>query len=183
MATFFQHGAFDADDTRRVAGVLAYYSLGLPAYFTQHLVARTFYAIGDSKTPARAALVVVGINLTLNLILVQRFEERGLALSTAICAALQVIWLGRRLSKQVPEVRWRSALGPVARMLVPTLVMIGVLMGMEQVGDHFGWIAQRDWLRLTMMVGLGMASYAAVARMMGIEELGDVLRRKLERTS
>ena len=183
VATFFQHGAFDADDTRRVAGVLAYYSLGLPAYFTQHLVARTFYAIGDSKTPARAAMVVVGINLTLNLILVQRYEERGLALSTAICAALQVIWLGRRLSKQVPEVRWRSALGPVARMLVPTLVMIGVLMGMEQVGDHFGWIAQRDWLRLTMMVGLGMASYAAVARMMGIEELGDVLRRKLERTS
>ena len=183
VATFFEHGAFDEDDTRRVAGVLVYYSFGLPAYFTMHLVARTFYAMGDSKTPARAALVIVGINLTLNLILVQEYEERGLALSTAICAALQVVWLGRRLTLQLPELHWRSVLGPLIRMMVPTLVMIGVLLAAEQLSDQLRWIAQRDWLRLTTMVGLGMASYAAVARMMGIGELGDVLHRKLGRTS
>jgi peptidoglycan biosynthesis protein MviN/MurJ (putative lipid II flippase) len=116
----------------------------------------------------------------LNLILVQVYEERGLALGTAICATLQVIWLGRRLSKRLPELRRRSVLGPVMRMLVPTLVMMGALIGLGRLADGTGWLGDRDWLRLTIMVGLGMGSYTAVARMMRIEELGDVLHRRIK---
>lgn len=179
VATFFEHGAFDADDTRRVAGTLVFYSIGLPAYFTQHVVARSFYALGDSRTPARAAMVTVVINLTLNLVLVQMFEERGLALGTAICATIQVVWLSRRLTRTVPQLDWRVVLGPVARMLVPTAVMIGVVLGLSRIGDEVSWIGRRDWLTLTLLVGGGAGSYAAVARMMGIEELRDLLHRRI----
>ena len=113
VATLYEHGASDATATQRIAGTLVFYSLGLVAYFTQHILVRTFYATHNSRTPARVALTMVGINFLMNLSLVFVLQERGLALATAVCAGIQVIWLSRLLAREVPEIRWRK-LRPVA---------------------------------------------------------------------
>ena len=114
VATLYQRGQFDAGDTARVAGVLVFYSLGLPAYFAQHVIVRTYYSMKDSTTPARVAIVMVGVNLGLNLALVAPLEERGLALATALCAGIQVIWLSVKLRSVVPQLAWElpSLSGP-----------------------------------------------------------------------
>jgi len=107
VAALYQHGEFTAAQTDRVSGVLVCYSLGMAAYFAQHIVVRTFYALHDSKTPARVAMWMVVINFAMNLSLVFTLQERGLALATATCAFLQVaillIVLSRRFAGVAPR--------------------------------------------------------------------------------
>lgn len=57
----FQSGRFDAGDTHAVWIILAGSALGLSAGTQGRLLASAFYALGDTKTPLRAALVRVAI--------------------------------------------------------------------------------------------------------------------------
>jgi peptidoglycan biosynthesis protein MviN/MurJ (putative lipid II flippase) len=61
VGALFGWGAFDADDTRTVALVLAAYSLGLPAVASSRIFQNTLYAIGDTSGPARIAAIRVGL--------------------------------------------------------------------------------------------------------------------------
>ena len=61
VGALFGWGAFDADDTRTVALVLAAYSLGLPAVASSRIFQNTLYAVGDTSGPARIAALRVGL--------------------------------------------------------------------------------------------------------------------------
>ncbi len=61
VGALFGWGAFDADDTRAVALVLAAYSLGLPAVASSKIFQNTLYAVGDTSGPARIAAARVGL--------------------------------------------------------------------------------------------------------------------------
>ncbi len=179
VATLFERGAFVADNTARVADVLVFYSLGIPAYFAQHLIVRAHYAVQQSKRPARVALAMVGVNLVMNLSLVGILEERGLALATSICAFIQVIWLSSLLRHEISELRWRGIGAGVANMVVATAAMATALMVTDLlVCDQFGW-GDSAGLRLAVLVTLGLAAYAAAAKLLRIDELRQLLHRRL----
>ena len=187
VASILQHGHFDASDTRRVSGTLVFYSLGLVAYFTQHVLIRAFYALHNSRTPARIAAVMVGVNLAMNLTLVFVLQERGLALATAVCATIQVVWLGIKLTGELPEFHWR----PIWRMARSTVAATGVMAVVLVVltSDWVGgtaplWslVGSAPVIQLGVMVTSGVATYALAAWLLRIEELGMVLRvGKVER--
>ena len=61
VGALFGWGAFDADDTRVVALVLAAYSLGLPAVASSRIHQNTLYATGDTVGPARIAALRVAL--------------------------------------------------------------------------------------------------------------------------
>ncbi len=173
VAALYERGAFGPAQTDRVAGVLLFYSLGLVAYFMQHIVVRTFYALHDSKTPARVALTMVFINLAMNLSLVFVLEERGLALATAVCAVIQVLVLLRVLSCKLPTMIWGVVLRSVVRSLVATALMAGSLVLVEWVGLAR---AGATWETFALVV-TGAAVYAMVSRCFGAQELSLILRR------
>ncbi len=177
VATFFEYGAFDEADTRRVAGTLFFYSVGLIAYFAQHILVRTFYAMHDSRTPARIALTMVAVNLAMNLALVFVLQERGLALATALCAAIQVVWLSVRLNRTLPQIDWRHIGRGAARIVAAAGVMTASLVAVSLPGVMGDWIGSHVAARLAVLVVVGAVTYALAARVMGIEELSAVLRR------
>jgi putative peptidoglycan lipid II flippase len=188
VATLYEHGASDAAATRRIAGTLFFYSLGLVAYFAQHILVRTFYAMHNSKTPARVALCMVGVNFAMNLSLVFVLEERGLALATALCAALQVVWLSRRLAGEIPEIGWRNIGAGAFRMLLATGFMAAVLWVLASSAVAWpmpvsGGPRTAHAIRLVALVFVGVISYALAARCLKIEELSAVLRFGRERRS
>jgi putative peptidoglycan lipid II flippase len=177
VAALYERGAFTPQDTRRVAGALIFYSLGMGAYFAQHIVVRTFYAHSDSRTPTRAALTMVTVNLVLNLALVGWLQERGLALATAICAVVQVLWLCLRLRVTVPEIHWKPIVQSGLRSGTACLAMAVVLLAI-QLGPVASWaIGERPILHLLILVVPGAATYAAAARWGRLEELDWILHR------
>lgn len=64
-AAVFQYGRFTADDVRWVWGTLAGSSIGLLASTMGRLYASTFYALKDTRTPLRFALLRVTLTLGL----------------------------------------------------------------------------------------------------------------------
>lgn len=174
----FEHGKFDALATTRVAGTIAFYSIGLPAYFAQHLIARTFYALHDSRTPARTALVMVVVNFCMNIVLVFPLEERGLGLSTAITAYLQVAYLSHRLRRRLPQIAWRSLLVAALRIMVATGVMGVALVAIlhTELLRHIGGGAAL--VQLAMAIPAAVVVYAVAARLLRIDELPMLLRRE-----
>ena len=177
VTSIFQYRAFDADDTTRVSGALVFYSLGLAAYFTQHLVVRTFYAMHESRTPARVAVKMVVLNLAMNLALVGPLEERGLALATAVCAVIQVVWLITKLRALVPSVPWSPVARSAIRSALGTVVMAGVLVLMNVSGLAKYLREIHAIAELLSLVTTGAIAYVVMARLLKSEELSLVLHR------
>lgn len=119
----FQHGEFTPEDATRTARMIACYAVGVWAFCALPVVVRGFYALGDRLTPVRVGMTMVGLNLALNLTLIWPFAECGLAISTAISAALQVIILTILFSRKKSRLYWRSLLVTIARTIVATGLM------------------------------------------------------------
>ncbi len=93
VRVLFERGEFDAVSTARTARVLQYYALGLWAFCGVHVLARAFYALQDTRTPVRIAMMMVGANLVLNLVLVWPLQEAGLALASSLSSTGNVVLL------------------------------------------------------------------------------------------
>jgi putative peptidoglycan lipid II flippase len=177
VGALYQRGDFGPEQTGRVAWTLVFYAAGMAGYFMQHILIRVYYAMQDSRTPARVALCMVGVNVALNLVLVFVMEERGLALSTAVCAMVQVIALARLLGRRVPEIRWMDMIRRLMPTLLATIIMGGVLTACVVPGLVGESIPDPVWMRLLVLVVLGVGSYSLSAKLLCIPELGQLLRR------
>jgi putative peptidoglycan lipid II flippase len=176
VAALYERGEFDAADTRRVAWTLFFYSIGTAAYFTQHIVIRAFYALHNSRTPANTALCMVVLNFLMNITLVFVMEERGLALATAVCAIIQVVYLSRRLSRDVPEIQWGRIARGVSGMLTATGIMAVILTLAMWPALGGRLIPSPPPVRLVALVVLGAGAYALSSRILRVEELTAALR-------
>ncbi len=76
----YEYGRFQTADTIRTAQALQIFLLGLPFYGGMHMLSRCFYAIHDTKTPAVVGFVALAVNITGDLILMQIFSHRGIAM-------------------------------------------------------------------------------------------------------
>ena len=57
MGLLFQRGAFDPVTTRLTAEALLYYAVGLWAFSGVRIVVSAFYALQDTKTPVKIAVI------------------------------------------------------------------------------------------------------------------------------
>lgn len=181
VAALLQYGEFDAVDTARVARTLVWYSVGLCAYSCQHIIVRAFYAMKDSRTPARLAMLVVAFNLALNLILVQAMGEAGVALATALSATLQVLCLAAILRRRLPFAGTRDLLTTAVKTTLATAIMapaVWLIVATKSPLPTGDWPATA---RLALAVPIGLAVFTTAGRLLQIPELTQLLRLPSER--
>ena len=176
----FQRGAFGDVATRDAAAVLSAYAIGLiPIVLIRSAVA-SFTARGDTKTPLWASLTAIALNLTLKLLLWQRFGAAGLAFATSIGAwtNLAILW---GLSSHQGKSEADGALG---RMVVlasgAALSLLVVLLLVRDPATAFGLnIVPRyaNESALAVVAVIGGAVYAAVALWLA-RQLGIAIRRR-----
>jgi peptidoglycan biosynthesis protein MviN/MurJ (putative lipid II flippase) len=121
---------------------------------------------------------MVALNLALNCTLIfTPLREAGLAWSTAFCSVLQIAILGRMLARRAPGIVDSEVVGSWRRSLIASAVMAAAVVGVV----HFLLPTDDRWsvyaLRLGVGVVVGAGLYFALARLMGMQELRDVLRR------
>ena len=63
VALLFQHGAFGVDDVQLTADALLYYGMGLWSFAAVRIVLNVYFAIKDTRTPVRVAVVAIVVNL------------------------------------------------------------------------------------------------------------------------
>jgi len=171
-------GGFSAPSLDRSAAVLAGFAPGIWAYSLNHVFTRAFYATGNTKTPMRVALCMMGFNLLLNLTLIWSLREAGLAWATSIAAAIQcaiLYLLARRLVAE--PIMDAGAWAGVARTAVAAGVMAGLLLvAARMIPSQPSWSGSA--LRLGVMCAAGALAYAGAARVMRCHELGWLFRRQ-----
>ncbi len=130
----YQTGSFTRGDTRYVWGILAGSALGLLASTLGRLYASTFYALRDTRTPFRFALVrvvattVLGYLAALHLPAALGMEPRwgaaGLTVASGIAAWLELVLLRRSLSGRIGAAP--IGVGHVARLTLAALAAAGM---------------------------------------------------------
>ncbi|HUG84822.1 MAG TPA: lipid II flippase MurJ, partial [Euzebya sp.] len=77
VSMLLQRGQFDRSDTLQVWAIIAAYGLGLVAATASRLLQSALYGLGDTKTPARASVVRVGVSLVLGVVLMLQLDRVG----------------------------------------------------------------------------------------------------------
>ncbi|MEM9084032.1 MAG: murein biosynthesis integral membrane protein MurJ [Planctomycetota bacterium] len=125
-ALLFAGGEFGDKDLTRVSDTVAMYALAVWAYSLTHMLSRSFYAVGDTKTPTIVGVACVGANLTLNLILMWFLQERGMALATSATAIAQALVLAGLAGRHLGE---QPLIGRDLRKCVMFVVVASAIMG------------------------------------------------------
>ena len=103
-----QRGEFSAIAASETAYALIFYSSGLWAFVGARIVASTFYALQDTKTPVKIAALSVVTNIIFSFILVGPLRHGGLALANAVASAVNFFVLFYFLRKRLIKVDGRK---------------------------------------------------------------------------
>lgn len=179
----YQHGRFTSLDTHLTAQALALYALGVwPAAATRNC-ASGFYALGNTKTPALIALVVVSLNILINLTLMRFIGFRSFPLAASFTQLLNFSLLFLLLCRRQPDIYHRHLVSVFFRTLIAALLCGLVALGISSLFEHL--IAPErfiiQFLEIVLAGGAGLLSYYLFARFLRIEEVKDALKSFLSR--
>lgn len=195
VAALYQTGEFGRASTLVTYFALAAYSIGLLASTGTRLLSSTYFALRDTKTPAKYATLRVVTAAALGFLLMVQFERVelfgvglgpgvfggvrvgdiplgvvGLALGSGIAAWMEWGMLRHTLRKRIGTVGAGAA--PLARMFVAALVGAGVGWGLRWLLPEMHPI-----LEAAVVLGGFGVTYLAVAALLGIDEIQGVARR------
>jgi putative peptidoglycan lipid II flippase len=123
----FEHGdKFTAVDTKRVSFALMCLAPGLAAFSTVNILARAFYALGDTKTPMKISMVCLTINFTAACILMLPLREGGPGIANTITSLINVGLLLFALRKKLGKLDM-APLRAALRPLVLATLLAGVI--------------------------------------------------------
>lgn len=97
----FEHGQFTPDSTARATLALAFLAPGLLAYSMVNILARAFFALGDTTTPMKVSIFCLVTNLLLTITFVVPMQQAGLGLANTLSSWLNVWLLHRALKKKL----------------------------------------------------------------------------------
>jgi len=123
-----EHGHFDRISTAGTAAALMYYAVGLWAFAGVRIVAQAFYALQDTKTPVKIAILAVTTNILFSsvFILWTPLDHGGLALATSLASMLNIILLTIQLRKKIGRIDARRILVSLLK-IVPASFAMGVI--------------------------------------------------------
>ena len=179
LATFFQHGAFVAEDVLMTRNALAGYSVGLIGLIAVKVLAPGFYARQDIRTPVKIGIVTLLATQLMNLLFVfgMHLHHAGLALAIGLGACFNsaiLFYFLRKRGIYRPEPGWGKFFLKLCIALLALALALWFGMGSEQ---H--WLDTHGWARiihLTWLVALGGAVYFAVLFALGFR-LKDFAKR------
>ena len=175
----FAHGAFTVADAELTGRVLVAFACGLLPFSAFQLLARVFYWLEDSRTPALVNVAVNAVNVAAVAVLAARLDgsrlvvgmAAGYALSYVVGASLLALLLSRRLGGLDGR--------RVARTLVRTVIAGGIAAlaayGVEAiVRTALGGALTGAVVAVVAAVAAGAVLYVVSARSMRIAEVATV---------
>jgi len=145
----FEHGEkFTAGSTARVSFALVCLAPGLVAFSTANILARAFYALGDTKTPMKISLVCLTINFIAACLLMQPLNEGGPGIANTFTSAINVGLLLFALRKKLGKLEMQ----PLREALRP-LLLATVLAGIVAWGGWQIWENLIGHRTITLQIG------------------------------
>ncbi len=141
VGALYETGAFGGADTLATWAILAAFSVGLPATASSRVLSSAFYALHDTRTPARIAYLRVGVASVSGFLLMfpmdgfsiasRHLGAAGLALGASAGGWIEYLLLRRALSRRIGAHGAGSS--PVLRITLASTVAVAAGVGLQLV--------------------------------------------------
>jgi putative peptidoglycan lipid II flippase len=183
VATIYQTGRFSSADTIYVWTVLAAFAIGLLAATFGRLYSSTFYALHDTQTPFRFAVIRIALSILLSYIFALKLPALlkieaswgtvGIALASALTGWLELFLLRRSLTKRIGSTGLGWVLG--AKLWTSAIVGVAFSWGVKLlIGKQHPVITG-----IVVLAPYGMM-YFALTWLLGVAQMRKVIK-KIER--
>ncbi len=159
--------------TIATAQTLGYFALSFVAQSLIPILARSFYAMKDTKTPVRITIIAVGLDIVGSIILGFAMGVEGLALSYSISSLINAGALLVILHRRLGDLREADIIRSVGRIAGVTVLMAITVQMTKQLLVSFGIsldYALGVLIQLLVAGFVGVISYMVFATLLRIEE-------------
>ncbi|MGH9431601.1 MAG: murein biosynthesis integral membrane protein MurJ [Terriglobia bacterium] len=179
----FSHTRLRPPDLDATAATLDFFSIGMFAWGAQNIVARGFYAVRDTLTPAITGTVMTVFTLPVYWFLSRRMEHLGLALASSIGVIAYTAVLFVLLNRRIQNAESKTLLVFLLKMGIASTV--GALACHEVASlleARIHWQSIHGaFLVLLGASATGFILIAIGAKVLGVRELGTYLRKLMPR--
>jgi putative peptidoglycan lipid II flippase len=175
----FSHTRLVESDFLATAGTLVWFSLGMTAWGAQNILARAFYAMHDTITPAVVGTLITVLNLPLYWLLVRHMQHLGLAAASSAGITAYTIVLFVILIRKTSGSGMRGLMSFFARVTVAS--GIGGLICWEFVewlGGRISWKTFHGaFIDLSAGTIVGVILTIVFLHLFGVKEVKGYVRR------
>ncbi len=176
VTVLFKRGAFSSFDVVMTYRALFCYSVGLWAFSGIRVIVSGFYAIQDTMTPVKVAIVALCVNFLLGVILMRPMGHSGLALALSISSALQFGILIILFRIKAPMIHLRHVLLSTGKCVLGATVMgMGIYLlnvFLLPFSEDARVIETVSILGALILIGITL--YFGMARILRCEELSSL---------
>ena len=174
---------FTPRSTDLTAVALQFYAPGLMVFCLAKVFVPVFYAMQDTKTPVKIALIAVALNFTMNVAFLLTWplylKHAGLALATVISEGFNGITLGFFLHRRLGSPGWRQIIASAAKSLAAAIGMglsaTAVHAMLFRLGESLGVVAKLNQVQSVLLSILcALVIYLVLALWFRCPELKDV---------
>jgi len=183
-AAIYQTGKFSHADSIRVWTVLAGSGVGLVASTVGRLYSSAYYALRDTRTPMRFAILRVALTTILGYVCSRPLPKllgidpfwgaAGLTASAGFAAWVEFTLLRRGMNQKIGHGKFPTA--DFARLWLAAIIGAAVAWGVK-LALH----PQRPWIAAMVILVPYGAVYLGCTVMMGVEQAGGLVRRVLRK--
>ena len=181
VSLLFERGEFTAESTQRASFALMCLAPSLLTYSAVNVMARAFFAMGDTKVPMQISAVCLGLNLVILIPLIFTFpkgsQAGALGLANVMSSFANVMLLSYALKRKMPKWQFSPLLGPLFVML-----FAAGLAGLFAWFLHEEWIMRMGGLTIWHKIGevfvpavLALILYGGVTSLLGLREARDLI--------
>jgi putative peptidoglycan lipid II flippase len=165
-------GKFDWEDTVLTFQCLGIFSLSLFAQSLVPLLARTFYAMHNTKTPFYIALVTEAINILAVVMLIGKYQILSLAMAFSLSAIVQMMLLLFLLRLEYDNMDDKKIVSSVGKIVFATLCSGAVIQATKYITVNF--VDMNTFLgvfsQLTIAAFFGAVVFLTISHLIGLEE-------------
>jgi putative peptidoglycan lipid II flippase len=157
---------------------LIFLAPGLIAFSTVNILARAFFATGDTVTPMKTSVFCLAVNIIITILLIKPLQQKGMALANTMTAFLNVYLLSFALKKKLKQ----NGLERILPYIIKTLI-IGIISGVAAWLVFKLWEGKighaNIWQRLGEVfipISISVALYFALALLLKIGSANEIVR-------
>lgn len=194
----YQGGSFDSFDTDMVRWSLAAYSLGLAGYAAIKVLAPSFYALEDAKTPMYVSIASIIVHIFFSYTMTAYFStigvspERpngyghiGVALSTSIIATASFLVLAFLMRRKIKRIEAGKITSSFIKILIASIMMSAFCyFSYRYLTNYFD--EKTLFVKLVEAIApisVGGISFFIIAKILGVHEINtltDLFLKKLK---
>lgn len=171
-------GQFGWEDTRFTISVVAFLVFGMWAQAVIPLLARSFYALQNTKTPFIISLISVAVNVLGALVLIRYYHVVGLAMAISLSGIVNAGMLFIMLQMKVGKLPVSNLIGMIGRVIFGSLAMgaigYGALHAMSWIVNTHTFVGLLTQACVAAVVA-GL-TYLTVMRKFNLPEVDLILR-------